>query len=1063
MFWTVEKLKLRIPEIIAAAIRATRPADNVLTCIAPGSVDDNAMAAPPSPDAPIWRPLRAGERWGAKPGADPNVMPPMLDWGIPAEGGSNHWLRTSITVLQEWRGKQTLLALSWEGWGQASLEAIAYLDGKALAGFDEFHRSALLPAAAHKGTHEVLLRCYLPFPQNFGGLSLQLRDEAIFQLGHLMRTALGAIETYRDSDPERHAMLARLNEAYKLLDLREGWQSETFAESAHAALTYLRENLTAGLAPGQRPTLISTGHAHMDVAWMWPLWRTRQKIAHTVASALNLMERYPDYYFSMSQPQTFAYLKQDDPELYARLKQRAAEGRFEPVGMMWLEPDCNIPSGESLVRQLTFGGQFFAEEFGVINHVVWLPDVFGYSAALPQLLRGCGVKCFMTTKISWNQFNRMPNDTFRWRGIDGTEVLTHFVTASDQPVRHPADAQFYTYVGKMTAGEAFGTWTHYRQKAINDELLYIYGWGDGGGGPTEEMLETAHVLSDLPGFPQVKQGRAEQYFERLYERVWNDPRLPTWVGELYLEYHRGTYTSQSRTKQANRAAELLYREAEWANAWASVLGASSQQDRLDDGWRLLLLNQFHDILPGSSVSQVYVDSNAQFAEIQRIGQQVRDEALSRIAQQAAAGSVLVFNSLPWERQEPVRLELNAQTEALGAATGSSAQVVEERPGERSLLVEADVPSYGYAPLAPAQNGSHNGSGKLRGSRNALENDELRLELDDKGEIASLYDVRFDREVIAPGATGNQLVSYEDRPMNWNVWDIDIYYEEKPYPVRDIVDWRVAEEGPLRAAVEIVRCVGDSTIKQRICLWRNMRRIDFVTEVDWKERQILLRALFPLNVNAARATCEIQFGAAERPTHRNTSWDWARFEVCAHRWVDLSEGEYGVALLNDGKYGHSLYHNVLGLSLLKGGIHPDPTADLGLHRFTYSLIPHAGDWRAGQVVRRAYELNSPLRAVHSGGQGASVARPQQRYSLLSTPTEHIVVETVKTAQDGDGLIVRLYEAHNERGPASLVFGQPVASAVEVDLLEREIGPVSVVENRVDFNVRPFEVKTFRVRL
>ncbi len=1068
MFWTKEKLKLRVPEIITAAVRATLPLDTVLTCAAPGDPHDTAMAAPPPADSTIWTALKPGQRWGVKPGADPNRRPPMLDWGIPAEGGSNHWLRATVDVPGAWRGKPVLVALAWQGEGQASLEAILYLDGKALAGIDEFHRSALLPDAAHRGKHEIVFRCYLPFPQDFGGMALQLRDQQIFELGHLMKNVLGAIETYRDSDPERHVLLERVNTAYNMLDLREGWQSDSFAQSAHAALDYLLKNLTEGLERGERPTLLSTGHAHMDVAWLWPLWRTHQKVAHTVASALHLMERYPDYHFSMSQPQTYAFLKKDDPELYVRLKQRAAEGRFEPVGMMWLEPDCNIPSGESLVRQLTFGARLFTEEFGEINHVVWVPDVFGYSAAMPQLLRKAGIKCFMTTKISWNQFNRMPNDTFRWRGIDGSEVLTHFVTSSADPLKHPADAQTYTYVGKMTPGEVYGSWNHYRQKDINDELLYTFGWGDGGGGPTEEMLEAAKVMRDLPGFPQVKQGRAEQYFDRLYERVWNDPRLPTWVGELYLEYHRGTYTSQGRTKQANRAAELLYREAEWLNAWARTLGASNRQDRLDDGWRLILLNQFHDILPGSSVTQVYEDSNVQYAEVQRIGQAVRAEALSDIAARVTDGSGLVLNSLPWDRQEPVRLELNADAEPLLAAMNKGdSQVVEERPGERGLLIEASAPSYGYATLETGAKTRpvSSAAGALRSTRNTLDNGELRLELDDKGEIASLVDRRFDREVIAPGTTGNQLITYEDRPLNWSAWDIDIFYEEKPYPVHEIMDWRLAEEGPLRAAIEIVRCVGKSTIKQRICLWRNLRRVDFVTEVDWQEQQTLLRTLFPLYVNAARATCEIQFGAAERPTHRNTSWDWARFEVCAHRWADLSEGDYGVALLNDSKYGYSLYHNVLGLSLLKSGIHPDPVADRGAHRFTYSLLPHGGDWRGGEVVRRAYELNAPLRVLttnnHNGAK-ASFQRPAQ-YSFLSTPTEHVVIETVKVADDGDGLMVRLYEAHNERGPVKLVFGQPVASAVEVDLLERETGAVNVEGNQVSFTIRPFEVMTLRVRL
>jgi alpha-mannosidase len=1074
MLLTLEKLKRRVPEIVTAATRDTQPIMEIQTYAIGGPGQASAMSRPPA-DSSGWAPLRAGDRWGTA--AEPDGEPNILIWGFAADGGSNHWLRASVQVPEAWRGQQVVLAMDWDGRQGSSVEAIVYLDGQALAGLDQFHRTVLLPAA-HDGAHQLLIRCLVPAPQRFGGLTLQLRDESIFQLGQAMRALLQAVETFPDSALERHALIDRLNTAYNTLDLREGWQSERFAESARAALQELgvegwRSGHHSQAQDSQlpTPTIVATGHAHLDVGWLWPVWRTRQKVAHTVATALHLMERYPDYHFSMSQPQVYDFLRTDDPELYARLKQRVAEGRFEPVGMMWLETDCNIPSGESLIRQLSHGARFFAEEFGELNHVVWLPDVFGYSAALPQLMRGCGISCFMTTKISWSQFNRMPNDTFRWRGIDGSEVLTHFVTASDKPLKHWAEAQFYTYNGMMTGEEAFGTWKHYRQKDINDEVLYIYGYGDGGGGPTEEMLEAARALAQLPGYPQLRLGRIDQFFERLYKRVWNDPRLPTWAGELYLEYHRGTYTSQSRTKQANRAAELHLREAEWLNAWAVTLGAENRQAQLDAGWKLVLLNQFHDILPGSSIPQVYVDSSADFAEVQRIGCELRDAATEHILakdqpptgnDQPGDSTIAVFNSLPWDRHECVQIDL-----ADSAEPPADAQVIEERPGERTVLVEATLPAYSYGRLAkatqPAIRNPQQMPSSLAVGRSSLRNGELQLELDEHGEIASLYDHRHQRQVIAPGTTGNQLVIYEDRPLDWNAWDIDIFYEEKPYPVREILDWRVVEDGPLRAAIEITRKVGQSTIRQRMCMWRNSRRIDFSTEVDWQERQTLLRVLFPLDINATRATCEIQFGAVERPTHRNTSWDWARFEVCAHRWVDLSEGSYGVALLNDGKYGHSLNHNTLGLSLLKGAIAPDPDADRGMHRFTYSLLPHEGDWRTGQVVRKAYELNAPLFTRTVGRKLRADPEQGIPQSFLSTPTNHIVVETVKVAQDNDGLIVRLYEAHNQRGSAALVFGHAVASAVEVDLLERETGPIEVDGNEVRFQVRPFEVKTLRVRL
>jgi alpha-mannosidase len=1082
MHLTLEKLQQRVPEIIAAAIRATQSIAEVLTYAVPGPGSDSAMSPPPPADTPGWAPVRAGDRWGIPAGADPAADASTLIWGFAGDGGSNHWLRASLRVPEAWRGQSVLLAMDWDGRRGSSVEAIVYLDGDVLAGLDEFHRAVMLPQTSHEGAHELLIRCLAPIPQRFGGLSLQLRDQTIFRLGQAMRAQLQAAGTFQESDLARHALIERLNAAYNTLDLREGWGGPRFAESARAALERLGvagRELDSALPT---PTIIATGHAHLDIGWLWPVWRTRQKVAHTVATALHLMERYPDYHFSMSQPQVYHFLKRDAPDLYERMKARIAEGRFEPVGMMWLETDCNIPSGESLVRQLAHGARFFAEEFPDLygpgtdaNHVVWLPDVFGYSAALPQLMRGCGIASFMTTKISWSQFNRMPNDTFRWRGIDGSEVLTHFVTASDKPLKHWAEAQFYTYNGMMTGEEAFGTWKHYRQKALSDEVLYIYGYGDGGGGPTEEMLEAASALDQLPGYPNVKPGRIDQFFKQLYQRAWDDPRLPTWAGELYLEYHRGTYTSQSRTKQANRAAELLLREAEWLNALAVTRGAENRQAQLDAAWQIVLLQQFHDILPGSSIPQVYVDSNADFSEVERIAREVRAAAANDILskdQPPTANALpdepalVVWNSLPWDRHEIAQIELAGEDVTAIGGGEPGWQIVEEAPGKRVALAETMLPSYSYATFGTIANkaSANAANSTLKAQRSTLENGQLRLELDQHGEIVSLYDLRHGREVIASGSAANQLVIYEDRPLNWNAWDIDIFYEEKPYPVHEIVDWRVAEEGPLRAAITITRRVGQSAITQSIRMWRDSRRIDFVTEVDWQERQTLLRALFPLNLNATRATCEIQFGAVERPTHRNTSWDWARFEVCAHRWVDLSEGGYGVALLNDGKYGHSLSHNTLGLSLLKGAIAPDPDADRGFHRFTYSLLPHAGDWREAEVTRRAYELNAPMIATTAGRAlraESSALSPQS--SFVSTPTGHIVVETVKVAHDGDGLIVRLYEAHNQRGPAALVFGQPIASAVEVDLLEREIGEVEISGHAARFQVRPFEVKTLRVRL
>jgi alpha-mannosidase len=1015
-----------------------------------------------------WQPVEVGQLWGLKHGTS--------------------WLKTSLQAPEAIRGLPLVLQLHWDTPGNDALllrlEATVFLDGRAIGAFDWRHPVLLLPEDACDGKlHTLMLQVYTNVPQLFGGLTLSRRYMLNWKLYQLMQTLLDVSLTMPEDDLARHALLTHLNVAYNMLDLREGWHSERFNDSAQTAYDYLQSHVTNGLTGGNRPQITISGHAHLDVAWMWPYWRTRQKIAHTVSTVLGLMERYPDFHYSQSQPQLLQWLKEDVPELYERVKQRVAEGRFEPVGAMWVEADCNMTSGESLVRQILHGTRFWQEEFGVKPRHIWLPDVFGYSAALPQIMRGCNLPVFMTTKISWNQFNRMPCDTFRWRGIDGSEVLTHFITAPDLYSR-----TFYSYNGPLRPSDMTGTWTNYRQQDINDHLLYLCGWGDGGGGATEEQLEGMSVMADLPDFPQVCSGRAEDYFTELYQRVWENPQLPRWVGELYLEYHRGTYTSQARIKQGNRRAELFYREVELLNAWASLYGMPSRQEALNEGWRLILLNQFHDVLPGSSIHEVYEDAERIYAEAHVIGKRVFDEALAVVLQHVPAGEkdLLLLNTLPWERTDPIQVP-----EQLVRSLRHAQRTTDWDGNTVFLLDGVRVPSCGVQVVSAISNAGTN-EGELPGRRQGrthenpgrtqghaptrasntnedtivLQNEYYDLWFDAQGEISRLYDKRAEREVLAPGQTGNQLIAYEDRPMDYDAWDIDLFYEEKPYPVRSVNYMRVIEEGPVRATVEIIRTYMSSRITQRISLWRDSPRIDIATEIDWHEHQTLLKAAFPLAINSTRATYEIQFGNVERPTHRNTSWDVARFETCAHRWIDLGEGGYGVSLLNDSKYGHDVHDNVVRLTLLKSGVYPDTHADEGLHRFTYSLLPHVGDWREAQTVRRAYELNVPVVCVTGPKKATSKASTTSgiaNSSFIQTECTHIVVETVKPAEDGDGLIVRLYETHNQRGPATITFVTPILSAQECNLLEEPINDVAFEGKTLSFQVRPFEIKTFRVRL
>jgi alpha-mannosidase len=1072
LVFTVQKLRNSLK-----ALRKTTEGPAHMLSPVYGVAATSPMAIPSLTDTQ-WQPLEVGSVWGLKHGTS--------------------WLMTPLQAPESMRGLPLVLQLRWDTYEDDSLllrlEATAFLDGRAIGAFDWRHPVLLLSGEACDGqSHTLMLQVYTAVPLPFGGLTLRARRMANWQLYHLMHTLLEASLTLNEGDPARHALLARLNTAYNMLDLREGWQGERFADSVQAAYEYLQTYLADGLASGNRPRITVSGHAHLDVGWMWPYWRTRQKIAHTISNVLGLMERYPDYHYSQSQPQVLQWLKEDVPELYVQVKQRVAEGRFEPVGAMWVEADCNLTSGESLIRQIMHGTRFWQQEFGVKPHHIWLPDVFGYSAALPQIMHGCNISVFMTTKISWNQFNRMPCDTFRWRGIDGSEVLTHFITAPNLYT----SKTFYSYNGPLRPSDMTGTWMNYRQQDINDHLLYLCGWGDGGGGPTEEQMERMHIMADLPDFPQVHAGRAEDYFTELYQRVWEHPRLPAWVGELYLEYHRGTYTSQARVKQANRRAELFYREVELLNAWASLYGMSSRQEQLNQGWQLILLNQFHDVLPGSSIHEVYDDAERIYAGARAIGKRIYDEALAIVLQHVPAGEqdLLLLNTLAWERTDPIQVpaQVASSTDVLDKSAlyinppacwinpHSTAQQTTDWEGNTVFLLDGvRVPSYGVQVVPAASNAGTAEAQILSTCRAAyadeetivLHNEYYDLRIDAQGEISRLYDMRAERDVLAPGQIGNQLIAYEDRPLDFDAWDIDLFYEEKPYPVRAVTAMHIIEEGPVRATVEIVRPYMSSRITQRISLWRNSPRIDIATEIDWHEHQALLKAVFPLAINSTRATYEIQFGNVERPTHRNTSWDMARFETCAHRWIDLSEGGYGISLLNDSKYGHDVHDNVVRLTLLKSGVYPDAHADEGLHRFTYSLLPHEGDWREAQSVRRAYELNVPV--VCAVGQKKATSKPivpttdirspiYRGTSFIQTESTHVIVETVKPAEDGNGLIVRLYEAHNQRGRGTLTFATSILSAQECNLLEEPINDVSYQGNALSFQVRPFEIKTFRIRL
>jgi alpha-mannosidase len=791
--------------------------------------------------------------------------------------------------------------------------------------------------------------------------------------------------------------------------------------------------------------LALTGHAHLDLAWLWPVAETRRKARRTFASVLGLMDRYEDFLFNQSSAQLYRWIEDDDPGMFGRVKERVAEGRWEPVGGSWVEPDCQIPSGESFVRQLFYGQRYFQNTFGRRCSVAWFPDTFGYSPGLPQLLRGAGLSGFFTYKLNWNETNDFPHDLFLWEGIDGTRVVAH-------TFENPGT----DYNGDIAPRDLYGTWRNFSGKRYHTESLFSFGWGDGGGGPSEKMLENFARLRDFPTMPRLRMASVEAFFAALPEDA-----LPRWVGELYLELHRGTLTTQAKVKRLNRKAEHRLQEAEALATLAVRHGAAYPQDELERLWKTVLLNQFHDILPGSSISEVYRDAHRELEYAVAAAEKLRDRALSALAEgsvEAESGAIVANAAL---QPRPLTAVLQ----------GTSARAVVAPDGERlptqriaeGLLVHAPdrtVPGLGWMsvelqdePPAGAPDPATSGVRvEKRDDGKTIENDLLRVDLGADGSLLGVYDKEAGREILE--GRGNRLIAYADKPPNWDAWDVEAGYEAEGEELPDAESVEVVERGPLRAAVRALRRFRGSRISQTYVLLSGSRRLDIETRVEWHERQVLLRALFPLRVRSHEATFETMYGVVKRPTHRNTSWDETRFEVCAHRFADLSEPGYGVALLNDGKYGHSARDNVLGISLLRGPLYPDPLADEGEHRFTYSLFPHPGDWTEAGVTREAHSLNSPLVVQKGGAQPAG-------YGLLDTEGVELALGALKPAGDGRGDILRLYEPHGARGDCTLRFAHPVATVRRTNLLEEPEGAVEISDGAVRLTIRPFEVVTLLI--
>ncbi|MCX4237952.1 alpha-mannosidase [Streptomyces ortus] len=992
------RLKRVLDERIRPAVYAESLPLEVAVWNAPGEPVpvEEGLAATPSPVA-------VGDRWGAP-------------WGT-------SWFRVTGTVPEEWAGKtvEAILDLGFdENMPGFQCEGLVYRpDGTPVKGLNPRNQWVRIGAPV-AGGEEVRLHIeaasnpvildYHPFlptqlgdKETAGGepqyklarMDLAVLDETVWQLvidlevlGELMAEL--PVESARRWD-----ILRAVEKALDAVDL------QNVGATAAEARSRLAEVLAAPAVPSAH-RISAVGHAHIDSAWLWPLRETVRKVARTTSNMTALLEDEPDFVFAMSQAQQWAWVKEHRPEVWTRVKKAVADGRFVPAGGMWVESDTNMPGSEAMARQFVHGKRFFIDEFGVDNDEAWLPDTFGFAAGLPQIIKAAGSKWLLTQKISWSQTNKFPHHTFQWEGIDGTRIFTHFP---------PVD----TYNCSMKGSEIAHAANNFKDKGVARHSLAPTGWGDGGGGTTREMVAKAARLRDLEGSATVVWEAPEKFFEKAEAEY---PNAPVWVGELYLELHRATLTSQAKTKQGNRRSEHLLREAElWAATAAVRTKFTYPYEELDRLWKTVLLHQFHDILPGSSIAWVHREARRTY---EAVAQELN--GIIGAAQRALAGegtTTLAFNSAPHTRD--------------GVPAG----------GARTPAVG------GECTLVPRTDGGF-----------VLDNGCLRIEIDERGLVVSAFDLAADRETLAPGEAANLLQIHPDFPNMWDAWDVDEFYRNT---VTDLVDADEVVPGDDGVSVRIVRSFGDSKVTQVLSLAPGEWRLDLDTEVDWHETEKFLKLAFPLDVHAERYASETQFGHFFRPTHTNTSWEAAKFEACNHRFVHLEEPGWGVAVVNDSTYGHDVTRTVRGdggttttvrVSLLRAPRFPDPETDQGVHRFRHALVPGAG---IGDAVREGWRINLPQRKVAGG---ASEVAP-----LVTVAQDAVVVTALKLADDGSGdVVVRFHESRGGRSRATLTAGFEVGSVTVTDLLERPLPDATAPDrdgNRLTLRLRPFELVTLRL--
>lgn len=980
--------------------------------------------------------------------------------------GTTMFLKKELSIPAEWRGD--LIGLKFHV-GQAEIatnhEGLVLLDNKPYHGIDRNRSVLYFPEnSKSKSSYQVAIELFNPEAQVVDRLNYQnapaehspaplfLLESQLIRVNRAVEDLLFTVKTYNeaarllpDHDVRKSKIMTALIALYDQL-LNEGDQVLADQARVKSIETELLRDLQE-LKDLKNGKMHMVGQSHIDLAWLWPAKEAVRKTSRTFSTMSTLLDQFPDFGYVQSQPQAFEFMKEYYPDVYQRVKDHIASGRWELVGGMWVEPDLNIPSGESLVRQLVYGMKFYQEEFGIKPRIEWLPDTFGYSASLPQLLKKAGLDYFMTTKMNWNDTNAFPYDLFNWQGIDGTNIISYLNHGVNE-FTHPKEIHEH--------------WESYKQKTVHPEQMLLYGHGDGGGGVTREMIKYVERSENLPGLPEMKFSTAHDFFDGIKER---NPKLPTWTGDMYLELHRGTYTTHARNKRWNRKAEVLYRDAEIWTSFASWYGGKTFSQAFEKGWKSLLFNQFHDIIPGTSIPSVYQKSTSDYEEIFAIGHEIKDTSIELLEQEintlGEGTPVVIFNSLSWSRSEIVKVNGGKELTTAKAYDQDGNELKTDirslEDGKVELSVFAtDIPEMGYQTIWLRNEQDHD-EVKSETYNGTWETDYYKVEWNEQGEIARLYDKKASRDVLKAGEVANQLQLFHDNPPLWDAWDIDPNFEQQLADRPELESVEVIQRGQTKDILQFKWSVSNSIISQDIIFYHHSKRIDFETKVEWQEDHKLLKVSFPVDILADRATFEIPFGSIDRPTHNNTTWEQAQYEVCGHRFADLSEANYGVSLLNDCKYGYDVKGNVLRMSLLRAPKWPDPNADQGSHQFTYSLYPHQGDWKDAQTVKIGHELNTPVTPIVTTSHQGNLPN---KHSFIELDAENVVLDTVKPGET-EGLVLRLYEATGGREKVNVRVDMPVDKAEEINLLEEYVATLPLDQEDVNLEYRPYEVKTIRL--